>query len=129
MSETAKKTVAIVGASADRSKYSNKSVRAHLKQGWEVYPVNPKGGEIEGLKVYPSLRDIPVRINRVSFYVPPAVGIKLLPDVAAVRPDEFFVNPGAESEALLDRAAELGLQPIVACSIVDIGERPEHFAS
>ncbi len=124
-----KKTVAIVGASADRSKFSNKSIRAHLKQGWEVYPVNPKGGEIEGLKVYPTLRDIPVRIDRVSLYVPPAVGLKLLPDVAAVKPGEFFVNPGAESDELLDRAAELDLQPIVACSIVDIGERPDRFDS
>ncbi len=129
MPETAQKTVAIVGASADRSKYSNKSVRAHLKQGWEVYPVNPKGGEIEGLKVYRSLGEIPVRLRRVSLYVPPAVGIKLLPEIAAVHPIEFFVNPGAESDELLERAAELGLQPIVACSILDIGERPDQFAS
>ena len=38
-------TVAIIGASTDRSKFGNKSVRAHLQQGYEVFPVNPKGGE------------------------------------------------------------------------------------
>ena len=42
-------TVAVVGASADRSKFSNKSVRAHAQQGWTVYPVNPKGGEMRRL--------------------------------------------------------------------------------
>ena len=44
-----KPTVAVVGASADRRKFGNKSVRAHLAQGYDVYPVNPKAGEVEGL--------------------------------------------------------------------------------
>ena len=68
------KTVAVVGASADRSKFGNKSIRAHRKQGWQVFPVNARGGEIEGLPVYRTLKDIPARIDRVSLYVPPAIG-------------------------------------------------------
>jgi predicted CoA-binding protein len=122
-----KKTVAIIGASADRSKYSNKSIRAHLKQGWDVYPVNPKGGQIEGLTVYASVKDIPVTLDRVSLYLPPAVGLKALPDIAAVKPGELFVNPGAESDELVEAARELGLDPILACSIVDVGESPSTF--
>ncbi len=124
----AHKTAAIIGASADQEKFSNKSIRAHLKQGWEVYPVNPKGGEIEGLKVYPSVKDIPVKIDRVSLYLPPTVGLKVLPEIATVRPDEFFVNPGAESDALVEQARQLGLDPIIACSIVDIGLVPGDFS-
>ena len=118
------KTVAVLGASADRSKFSNKSIRAHERQGWKVYPVNPKGGEIEGRPVFKSLRDIPVKLNRVSMYLPPAIGMSVLEDVAAVAPDEFWVNPGAESEALIASAKALGLQPIQACSIVDVGMTP-----
>ena len=121
------KTVAIIGASADRSKFSNKSIRAHLKQGWEVYPVNPKGGEIEGLKVFESVQDIPVKLDRVSLYLPAGVGLIVLPDIAAVSPAEFFVNPGAESDVLIDRARELGLDPILACSIVDVGMTPDEL--
>jgi uncharacterized protein len=123
----ARKTVAIVGASADRAKYSNKSVRAHVKQGWEVLPVNPRGGEIEGLQVYKSLGEIAVRLDRVSLYLPPEVGIAVLPEIAAAQPAEFFVNPGAESDALIAAAERLGLKPIQACSIVNIGELPERF--
>ncbi len=122
------KTVAVVGASADRSKFSNKSVRAHAQQGWTVYPVNPKGGEIEGLTCYPSLRDVPRPLDRVSLYLPAAVGIKILPDVADAAPQEFFVNPGAESDDLVTRAKELGLDPLLACSIVDLGVSPSQFA-
>ncbi|MCA8989166.1 MAG: CoA-binding protein, partial [Planctomycetaceae bacterium] len=45
---TAKPRVAVLGASQDRSKYGNKSVRAHLAQGYDVYPINPKSESIEG---------------------------------------------------------------------------------
>jgi uncharacterized protein len=121
------RTVAIVGASADRSKFSNKSVRAHAKKGWRVFPVNPKGGEIEEMKVYTNVRDIPMPIDRVSLYLPPTVGVKALPDIAAVHPEEFYVNPGAESEELVAEAKRLGLDPLLACSIVDIGVSPSQF--
>ena len=122
-----RKAVAVVGASADRSKFSNKSVRAHAKQGWDVYPVNPKGGEIEGLKVHASLKDIPVKLDRVSLYLPPAVGVRILPEIAAANPAEFFVNPGAESGELVEQAKRLGLDPILACSILDVGASPNEF--
>jgi len=121
------KTVAIVGASADRTKYSNKALRAYLRDGWTVYPVNPKGGSIEGLPVYKSVADAPQPLDRVSLYLPPKIGITVLPEIAAANPAEFFVNPGAESDALVEGAKALGLDPILACSIVAIGARPGEF--
>ena len=121
------KTVAVIGASADRSKYSNKAVRAYLRQGWTVYPINPKGGEIEGLKSYPSMKDLPGPVDRVTLYLPPPVGVKALPDIAAAKPAEFYVNPGAESDELVAEAKRLGLEPILACSIIEIGVTPAQF--
>ncbi|MFO0870920.1 MAG: CoA-binding protein [Pirellulales bacterium] len=118
-------TVAILGASADRSKYGNKSVRAHRSQGFDVYPVNPKGGEIEGLTVYRSLAEIPVeRLDRVSVYLPPAVALAMLPEIAAKGCDELWLNPGSDSAEVVAEAQRLGLEPIVACSIVDVGVHP-----
>lgn len=118
-------TVAIIGASADREKFGNKSVRAHAQQGYRVFPVNPKGGEIEGLTVYKSLAEIPVaRLDRVSLYVPPAVGMKLVEEIAAKGCDELWLNPGSDSDELAEKARALGLNPIIACSIVDVGVSP-----
>ena len=120
-----KPTVAIIGASTDRGKFGNKSVRAHLQQGYEVYPVNPRGGMIEGLTVYRSINDVPVdRLSRVSLYLPPQIGIKVLSDVAAKGCDELWLNPGSDSREVVEQARALGLDPIVACSIVDVGLSP-----
>ena len=48
----------------------------------------------------------------------------LLDAIKAKAPKELWVNPGAESDELIARAEALGMEPIQACSIVDIGERP-----
>jgi predicted CoA-binding protein len=116
-----KLTVAIVGASADRAKFSNKSLLAHLKAGYEAFPVHPKEESIEGLKCYRSVLDIPVALDRISLYVPATVGVKLLDDIAAKGCQELWVNPGAESPDLMAKAAALGLNVIYACSYLDAG--------
>lgn len=112
-------TVAIIGASADPAKYSNQSIRAHLRAGYAVYPVNPREKTIEGLTCYPSVLDVPVVLDRVSLYLPPAVGLKTLEDVARKGCGELWVNPGAESPELRARAAALGLNAVYACSLMD----------
>lgn len=115
------RTVAIIGASATRTKFGNRSLRAHLLRGYTVYPVNPKGGQIEGLTVYRSISEIPVEcLDRVSMYVPPEIGMTLLDEIAAKGCGELWLNPGSESDELIARARELGLEPIVACSIIDV---------
>lgn len=118
-------TVAIIGASTDRTKFGNKSVRAHQAQGYEVFPINPKGGEIEGLKAFKAIAEVPVEhLDRVSLYVPPKVGLSLVEAIAAKGCKELWLNPGSESDELAAKARELGLEPIIACSIVDVGVSP-----
>ena len=121
------KTVAIIGASADRAKYGNKAVRAFAQQGYEVYPVNPKESEIEGFPAFKSIGDVPVRPEMVSVYLPPGVLLKILPDIAARGCDELWLNPGTESDEVLAEAERLGLRVIQACSIVGVGVSPARF--
>ena len=120
-------SVAVIGASQDRRKYGNKAVRAYVQSDYTVFPINPREATIEGLKTYPSLKDLPGNVDFVSLYVPPAIGLKLLPDIAAKNPRELWLNPGSESDDLIEAAADLHLRPIVACSIVALGMSPEEF--
>jgi predicted CoA-binding protein len=120
----APRTVAVIGASNVKEKFGNKAVRAYLRQGWTVYPVNPREREVEGLKSYASVTDIPGPVQRATLYLPPEVGVGVLEGIKQKGVAELYVNPGAESDELMSKAEELGLDPIWACSIVEIGERP-----
>lgn len=119
-----KPTVAVVGASANREKFGNRSLRAHVGCGYDAYPINPRGGEIEGLRVYASITEPPVdRFDRVTMYVSPNVGLAMLDDIAAKGCDELWLNPGSESPELIARAEVLGLNVVVACSLLDCESR------
>ncbi len=53
-------SVAIVGASSDETKLGGMLLKNMINAGFKgkLYPINPKGGEIQGLKAYPSVTDV-----------------------------------------------------------------------
>ncbi|MCA9266652.1 MAG: CoA-binding protein [Planctomycetales bacterium] len=122
-------TAAILGASADHQKFGNKSLRAHRHAGYEVFPVNPRGGTIEGLEVFTSILEVPgdAPLDRVSIYLPPPLCLQALPDIAKRGAHEVWLNPGTSSPEILELGEQLGLTLINACSIVDLGLSPADF--
>ena len=121
------RVVAVVGASSNRAKFGNKAFRAFRDKGFTVIPVNPNEREVEGTKTVASVLDIPGEIDMVTVYVPPHIGVRVLDDVARKGVKELWLNPGAEDDAVLARARELGLEPILACSIVGHGGNPYEY--
>jgi predicted CoA-binding protein len=119
------KSIAIIGAVADRNRYSNKAVRAYKTKGYAVFPVSLRDAEVEGLKAYRSVKDVPGDVEVASLYVNPRIGMQLLDEMAEKGVKLLFVNPGAESEELVAKAKKLGLNPILACSIISIGMDPQ----
>ncbi len=103
---------AVVGASADRSKYGNKVLRAYLQAGRRVFPVNPKLDEIEGQTCYPDLASLPEPVHGVSIVTPPAVTEAIVEQAAAAGITNIWMQPGAESDKAIARAGELGLELI-----------------
>jgi hypothetical protein len=118
------KVVAVIGASNNRNKFGNRALRAFRQQGYTVVPINRHEADVEGLKSYASVLDVPGAIDMASFYLPPEIGLQVIDEVARKGIPEVWLNPGAESDALIARARTLHIQPIVACSIVAIGENP-----
>ena len=119
--------IAIIGASKDRNKYSNKAVRAYLSKGYEVFPVNPNEREIEGLKCYSSVLEIPVEVEAATIYLPPEIGIKVIDDIVKKGIKKVFLNPGSESEPIIIKLRASKIEPILACSIRNIGQDPSLF--
>lgn len=122
--DLAGRVVAVIGASADRGKYGNRAVRAYRAEGWRVIPVNLRQSSIEGLPAVAHVREISGPVHRATVYLPPEKTLQVLEELVAKNIPEIFLNPGSESPAVVARGQELGLNLILACSIVDIGRSP-----
>ena len=118
------KTAAVIGASNDRARYGNMAVRAFRRAGYQVFPVNPTEPEVEGLKAYPSVKDIPEALDTITIYVRPAVLVKLLPEIAQKGCHDLWLNPGTVSDTVLAEVKRLGLNALQGCSILAIGQSP-----
>ena len=68
-------SIAVVGASATEGKVGHAIIKNLLNSGFSgtVYPINPQIGEILGLKVYPSIRDIPQKVDLATIGIQPTL--------------------------------------------------------
>ena len=64
------KTIAMVGASPDKTKFSYGVLRVLSETGYDMIPINPRPGltEIRGLKVYPNLKSIGREVDMVEVF-------------------------------------------------------------
>jgi len=110
---------AVVGVSQDRSKFGNRVFRTLREAGYVVYPVNPRGGEVEGVPVYPSLADLPERPEVVDMVVPPAVTEQVVKEAHRLGLTRIWMQPGSESEAAIAYCWEHGLEVVYdTCAMV-----------
>jgi uncharacterized protein len=120
-------SIIIVGASSKRTRFSNRAVRAFRDRGWTVYPIHPKEAEVEGLRCYSSVADLPHRAEWMNLYVLPPAGMLAVAAAPEKGVRHVYVNPGAGSPDLVARIRALGMDPIEACSIIAIGADPHSF--
>jgi predicted CoA-binding protein len=109
---------AVVGASADRSKFGNITFRELQKRGKRVYPVNPKAAQVEGETCYPRLTALPEPVDRVLVVVPPKQGEAVVREAEAAGLTHVWFQPGAESDEALAYCAAHGLQAIAGHCIL-----------
>jgi uncharacterized protein len=116
---------AIVGASRDPSKYGNMVLRAFLQKGRTVFPVNPNADTVEGIKAYPDLSSLPATVHGVNVITPPHVTESVVEEAGRLGIKNVWLQPGAESERAIRRAAELGMNMIAGgpCVLVVLGYR------
>jgi predicted CoA-binding protein len=103
---------AVAGASTNREKYGNKILRCYLQNERKIYPVHPKESEIEGVPTVADLASLPEPVHGLSLVTPPPVTEKLVEAAAEHGIRRVWMQPGAESEAAIARAKDLGLSVI-----------------
>ena len=108
----AQKTFAVIGATDNPEKYGNQIFKNLRSRGYEVYPVNPNLEELDGVKCYPSLADIPVKVDVVDFVVPPEVTEVTLQRCNQLGLNRIWLQPGSESEAAIAYCHENSLKVV-----------------
>jgi acetyltransferase len=80
----APRSVALIGATDDSSKYAGRSMQLMSDFGYQgrLYPVNPKYRQVRGLQCYPSVTDLPEAPDHVSVVVPAERVLGVLEDCA-----------------------------------------------
>lgn len=64
------KKIAILGASRDKKKWGNMLMKEFQKKGFEVFPVNPAAEEINSVKCYKSIAELPAELENLLIALP-----------------------------------------------------------
>ena len=113
---------AVVGASTNREKYGNKVLRVYQQNQLDVVPVNPGGGEIEGLTAVADLPSIPGTIDGVSIITPPKITEQVVAQALSLGIKNIWMQPGAESDAAIELAEQADANVIAGgpCILVSL---------
>lgn len=107
------KTIAVVGASANVEKAAHTIPRYMQRQGYRVIPVNPRGGEILGEKVYEKLSDVPDPIDIVDVFRPSEETPAVAKDAVAVGAKVLWLQEGISSDEAERIASDGGLKVVM----------------
>lgn len=107
------KTIAVVGASDNPEKPGNDIPRYLQSQGFRIIPVNPKGGEILGEKVYGSLHDIPEAVDVVDVFRPSEEAADIAHDAVGIGANVLWLQSGIYSDEAAAIARAEGLTVVM----------------
>jgi len=109
------KTIAMVGASPDKTKFSYGVLRVLSETGYDVIPVNPRPGltEIRGLKVYPSLKSIDRPVDMVQVFRAPEELVGIARDSVEIGAKVLWGQLGVRNDEAARIAEDGGLQVVM----------------
>ncbi len=109
------RTIAMVGASPDPTKFSYGVLRVLHETGFDMLPVNPSmaGKEIRGLKVYPSLRDIDRPVDMVDVFRSSDALMQIAREAVAIKAKVLWAQIGVRDDEAARFAEDAGLKVVM----------------
>jgi predicted CoA-binding protein len=110
---TSARVIAMVGASSNPDKASHGIMRKLQASGYRVIPVNPRETEVLGERAYPSLIDVPERIDIVDVFRRPEDTPSIADDAVTIGAKALWLQTGIVNEDAAARAKAGGLMVIM----------------
>ena len=125
--------IAVAGVSRGRGSAANPVFRKLRDAGYEVFPVNPRASEVEGVKCFPNLESVPGELDGLVVATHPDVSADVVRQAAERKVRRIWLHRsfgrGSVSDAAVQECASRGLVcivggcPLMYCEPVDIGHR------
>ncbi len=120
---TSTRRIALVGASANPDRASNRIFKFLLEQGYDVTPVNPglAGQELHGVRVVESLADIEGEIDMVDIFRNSAAAGEVVDEAIEADTKAVWMQLGVINEPAAERAVAAGLEVVMdRCPKIEI---------
>lgn len=111
------KTTVVIGASPNSDRYSYKATVSLVQHGHKVYPVGLREGKIGNLEIITGKPDIK-EVDTVTLYVGPQNQAAWESYILSLKPKRIIFNPGTENDDILQRASNIGIECVEACTLV-----------
>lgn len=86
--------------------------------GHTAIPVTPKFKELDGVRAYSTLSELPKPIDTLTMYVGPEISTKLAAEILKLKPGRVIFNPGSENPELAAQLKSAGIPSEEACTLV-----------
>lgn len=106
----------VIGDVGNESKYAYKILNKFKEKGYIVSGVHPKGGN----EIYKSLNEVPYKINAIDLCINSKLGLEYLKEAKNLGIENVLIQPGAESEEILNYCKENNLNAIENCALVQL---------
>ncbi len=106
------KRFAVAGSFRNESKYAYRILKTLKEKGYEVYPVNPRLAEVDGLTCYPSVKEIPESVDVVDIVTPPQITEKIVRECKEKGISRVWIQPGAESQTAIKFCKDNNIQVV-----------------
>lgn len=110
-----KEVWAVIGITDKTERFGYKIPKLLEEKNYKVYGVNPKLDELEGIKVYKNLSQVPEKIDVINMIVNPKFAKTYLEEAKELGIKNVFFQPGSYQEETIEYAKELGFNIVTGC--------------
>lgn len=114
---------AVIGSVYNPEKYGFKVMLDLHNAGLSVVGLHPQAGQLQGVKIFSSLSDIPDLIDVLVFVVRPEIGLTVLDEAKKLGIEKVWFQPGAENTAIQKKVQELGMNGVTDGSCIMVARR------